>query len=58
MTGCCIVGCYNSSEKGFSMKRFPSNLERRALWLEKIGRKNWQLSKYHHICEVSTKCNY
>ncbi|XP_077265802.1 uncharacterized protein LOC143899402 [Temnothorax americanus] len=52
MTGCCVVGCNNNSEKGFSLRRFPSNEERRTLWVSKIGRKNWKPSPNSHICEV------
>lgn len=52
MTGCCVLGCNNNSEKGFSLRRFPSDAKRRTLWIIKIGRKNWKPSPYSHICEV------
>ncbi|XP_036142902.1 THAP domain-containing protein 1 [Monomorium pharaonis] len=52
MTGCCVPGCNNSSRKGFSLRRFPSNNERKALWILKINRKNWKPTAYSHICEV------
>ncbi|XP_018315344.1 THAP domain-containing protein 5-like [Mycetomoellerius zeteki] len=52
MPGCCVPGCFNSNKKCFSLRRFPANLERRTLWLGKIGKKNWQPSQRSYICEI------
>lgn len=58
MIGCCVPGCYNNSEKGFSLRRFPSNNERKELWVSKINRKNWRPTSNSHICEASTHAMY
>jgi len=60
MPGCCVRNCYNSTEKGFSMRSFPTNLERRALWMQNINMHNGyelqcQTSKNLFVCEVSNK---
>ncbi|RLU18791.1 hypothetical protein DMN91_009148 [Ooceraea biroi] len=52
MPGCCVRNCSNSSEKGFSMRCFPTNQERKALWIAKINIPDWKPSKYSRICEV------
>jgi len=57
---CCVRNCYNSTEKGFSMRSFPTNLERRALWMQNINMHNGyelqcQTNKNLFVCEVSNK---
>lgn len=38
MGGCWAFGCSNRSEQGFSMYRFPTDQQRRAVWIQKVGR--------------------
>ncbi|CAH1406768.1 unnamed protein product [Nezara viridula] len=52
MVHCCAFGCSNSSEKGFSMKRFPSNPQRRKVWAAKVKRENWTPTNATRICEA------
>ncbi|XP_011689313.1 PREDICTED: uncharacterized protein LOC105450905 [Wasmannia auropunctata] len=52
MTGCCILGCNNRSEEGYYMKRFPVDPTMKRIWLENIGRKNWEPKQYSAVCEV------
>uniref|UniRef100_A0A131YKH5 Apoptosis associated protein n=1 Tax=Rhipicephalus appendiculatus TaxID=34631 RepID=A0A131YKH5_RHIAP len=44
MPTCCAVGCSNSIAKGdklFAVPRGKENVKRRAIWLHRIGRKNF-----------------
>jgi len=53
MSGCCIEGCNNRSEKGFRLFNLPSrnrNSERREEWLKLIGKNT--LAEKAAICEV------
>ncbi|KAK9709025.1 THAP domain [Popillia japonica] len=52
MPGCAAVGCFNSSQKGFKMKRFPKDPERRKAWAANLHRKNWQPTDYSVLCET------
>ncbi|XP_072749141.1 uncharacterized protein [Anoplolepis gracilipes] len=52
MPGCCVPGCSNSTAKGFSMRSFPTDRERRALWIANIGKLNWEPKTNSRICEV------
>ncbi|GAB1866378.1 THAP domain-containing protein 4 [Camponotus japonicus] len=52
MTGCCVPQCFNSSQKGFIMKRFPKNPTRKALWATCVSRLNWTPSDNAYICEI------
>ncbi|CAH1399170.1 unnamed protein product [Nezara viridula] len=49
---CSAVGCLNSTEKGFSMKRFPRDPERRKVWAANVKRDNWTPTNDSHICEA------
>lgn len=53
MPGCAAVNCSNSSEKGFLMKRFPRDPEKRKLWQIKTKRDNWKPTNNSYLCEVS-----
>lgn len=53
MPGCAAVNCSNSAKKGFLMKYFPKDPERRRQWLIKTRRDNWQPTDYSCLCEVS-----
>lgn len=53
MPGCAAIRCSNSSSKGFLMKHFPKDSERRRLWLLKLKRDNWVPTNYSCICKVS-----
>lgn len=53
MPGCCAFGCSNRDSKGFLMKRFPSDPERRKLWETKVKRDNWKAKDSSYLCEVS-----
>ncbi|GAB1869843.1 THAP domain-containing protein 11 [Camponotus japonicus] len=52
MPGCCVPGCSNSTAKGFSMRSFPVDPERKALWIANIGKPNWEPKSHSRICEV------
>ncbi|XP_012057134.1 PREDICTED: protein PFC0760c-like [Atta cephalotes] len=52
MTGCCVPGCNNSNRKGFLMRNFPSNPDRKKQWIASIGRPNWTPSMHSRICEI------
>ncbi|KYM93411.1 hypothetical protein ALC62_15989 [Cyphomyrmex costatus] len=38
MTGCSAPDCNNSAKKGYIMKVFPRNPEKRAKWAVNVGR--------------------
>ncbi|EZA56043.1 hypothetical protein X777_04034, partial [Ooceraea biroi] len=40
MPACCVAICTNRTEKGFSMRKFPANVERREKWIESINTHN------------------
>ncbi|XP_018407024.1 PREDICTED: THAP domain-containing protein 4-like [Cyphomyrmex costatus] len=52
MPGCCVPNCTNSAAKGFLMKHFPRNPERRIQWTINIPRANWTPTDSSCICEV------
>lgn len=52
MPGCCVKNCSHRSEYGFSLKHFPKNPERRAIWASKCGRPNWTPTTNSRICEI------
>lgn len=54
MTGCCVPNCSNSTEKDFSLKCFPSNLQQRTIWRQNINNHSskWILTKNSYVCEV------
>ncbi|KAL6444897.1 hypothetical protein ACFW04_002127 [Cataglyphis niger] len=52
MPGCCVPGCSNSTAKGFSMRSFPTDRERKALWITNIGVPNWEPKTNSRICEI------
>ncbi|XP_070166724.1 THAP domain-containing protein 1-like [Polyergus mexicanus] len=52
MPGCCVPGCSNSTVKGFSMRSFPTDRERKALWITNIGIANWEPKTNSRICEI------
>ena len=49
---CCAVQCANRCVPGCGLKfyRFPAGPKRRALWITKINRKNWQPNEYSWLC--------
>lgn len=53
MPGCAAIDCSNSAKKGFLMKHFPKNEQRRKLWLIKLKRDDWVPTNYSCMCEVS-----
>lgn len=57
MAGCCIPGCANTNKKGYSMRRFPTNLKRKIKWIKNINQMwpNWQPPHYGLICHVNKK---
>lgn len=55
MVGCSAYGCSNRSEKGFSLKCFPTNPTRRAIWIAAVNRENWTPSQHSRLCEVCLK---
>lgn len=46
------MGCAQrfSKEDGIPFYRFPSNTERRRMWVAPVGRKDWALNEYAWIC--------
>ncbi|EZA50911.1 hypothetical protein X777_09854 [Ooceraea biroi] len=52
MPYCAAVNCHNLSEKGYSMRVIPRDTERRAKWVENVGRKNWIPTNNSVLCEV------
>ncbi|XP_032671882.1 uncharacterized protein LOC116844467 isoform X2 [Odontomachus brunneus] len=52
MGGCCAEFCNNSSSKGYIMKIFPRNSERRAIWAKNVDRKNWTPTNNSFLCEI------
>lgn len=58
MPGCCVPGCSNSTAKGFSMRSFPIDPERKALWIANIGKPNWEPKSHSRICEVCKSILY
>ena len=52
MPWCSACGCANRTEKGFKVYKFPSNLERRKIWRDKVKRLGWEPSSGSYICEV------
>nr|CAI5858219.1 unnamed protein product [Callosobruchus analis] len=57
MPCCAAVNCSTSSTKGFLMKHFPKDPERRRQWLIKTRRDNWIPTDHSCLCEVSTNSN-
>jgi len=41
MGGCAAPYCNNSATKGYTMKRFPRNPERQAIWVKDVNREDW-----------------
>lgn len=41
MVSCAAPFCANSVAKGYKMKAFPRNSERRALWAKNVGERCW-----------------
>jgi len=39
MGGYAVPYCNNSAAKGYTMKRFPRNLERQTVWVKNINRR-------------------
>lgn len=57
MPGCADVNCSNSARKGFIMKHFPKDPERRRQWLIKTRRDNWQDFYVKKMCEENLVLN-
>lgn len=55
MAGCCIPGCANTNKKGYSMRRFPTNLRRKIKWIKNINEMwpNWKPPDCGLICHVN-----
>ena len=52
--GCCAaLNCSNSSEKNFRMFRFPSDQERRKIWITNCRREGWIPGPNAQLCSVS-----
>ncbi|KAG8235723.1 hypothetical protein J437_LFUL016358 [Ladona fulva] len=52
MPGCAALGCSNRTETGHSLKSFPRDPQRRALWTTMVNRKNWIPKNSSYICEI------
>ncbi|KAK3922238.1 Transposable element P transposase [Frankliniella fusca] len=49
---CSVPHCTSSNSKGFSLFRFPQDLELRQKWLNAIGRPRWTPSIGARVCEL------
>uniref|UniRef100_A0A8D8YBA4 THAP domain-containing protein 6 n=2 Tax=Cacopsylla melanoneura TaxID=428564 RepID=A0A8D8YBA4_9HEMI len=50
-----VYGCINASnlsKKGMSFFSFPTNPQRRELWVQAVGRSNWTPSHTARLCQV------
>ncbi|XP_024891736.1 THAP domain-containing protein 10-like, partial [Temnothorax curvispinosus] len=52
MGGCAAPFCNNSSRKGYIMKVFPRDPQRRALWERNVPRENWTATNNSCLCEM------
>ncbi|KAJ8943233.1 hypothetical protein NQ314_009806 [Rhamnusium bicolor] len=52
MPGCSAFGCSNSASKGYVMKVFPRDPNRRKIWASKVKRVGWKPTNYSVLCEV------
>eukprot|EP00102_Acyrthosiphon_pisum_P007933 XP_003243829.1 PREDICTED: THAP domain-containing protein 4-like [Acyrthosiphon pisum] len=49
---CSAVNCTNRRTQGVRLFRFPAQLERRKIWINNIGRAQWQPTESARLCEV------
>jgi len=54
MGDCAVPYCNNSAAKGYTMKRFPRNLERQTVWVKNINREDWVSTNNSLLCEFNT----
>nr|CAH7738872.1 unnamed protein product [Callosobruchus chinensis] len=54
MPCCAAVNCSNSAKKGFLMKHFPKDPERRRQWLIKTCRDKWTPTDHSCLCEANS----
>ncbi|XP_075556974.1 uncharacterized protein LOC142589075 [Dermacentor variabilis] len=52
MPGCCVPNCGNHSRNGWRLFHFPTQRERRTLWLTGINRRGWEPTKWSSICSA------
>ncbi|XP_077255313.1 uncharacterized protein LOC143893624 [Temnothorax americanus] len=54
MPSCCVLKCSNSSKKKYSMHCIPTDVKRRNIWVNNIGRSDLDPSKFskYYVCEV------
>ncbi|EZA48536.1 THAP domain-containing protein [Ooceraea biroi] len=52
MIGCSAPFCNNSTAKGYIVKIFPKNPERRAQWVANMNVENWIPNNRSYLCEV------
>ncbi|KYN03584.1 hypothetical protein ALC62_05566, partial [Cyphomyrmex costatus] len=50
MTGCSAPDCNNSVKKGYIMKVFPRNPEKRAKWAANVGRLKFDAMTISSFC--------
>ncbi|KYN04636.1 hypothetical protein ALC62_04508, partial [Cyphomyrmex costatus] len=50
MTGCSVPDCNNSTKKGYIIKVFPRNPEKRAKWASNIGRLKFNAMTISGFC--------
>lgn len=55
MPSCSVPGCSSRTTKGkkIHMACFPSDPKRKVIWINNIGKVNWEATKHSYICEVS-----
>ncbi|XP_050041841.1 uncharacterized protein [Dermacentor andersoni] len=52
MPGCCVPNCGNHSRNGWRLFHFPTQRERRILWLTGINRRDWEPTKWSSVCSA------
>ncbi|XP_025154727.1 uncharacterized protein LOC112588581 isoform X3 [Harpegnathos saltator] len=57
MPSCSVPGCCNRTTKGkkIHMACFPSDPKRKVIWINNIGKVNWEATKHSYICEEKTR---
>jgi len=52
--GYAVSYCNNSADEGYTMKRFPRNLEQQTVWVKNINREDWVPTNNSLLCKINT----
>lgn len=59
MPSCSVPGCSNRTVKRkIYMACFPSDPKRKEIWINNIGKFNWEPTKYSYVCEISNQNHF